>query len=68
MTQASFLGLSVPWLLLLSVGVLAIARFSRRLLARLGVYRWVWHPPLFDLALDVVLLYALVRLTQTLTS
>ena len=29
----------------------------RRLLARAGLYRLVWHPALFDLALFVVLLY-----------
>ncbi len=26
-----------------------------RLLAAAGAYRWVWHPPLFDLALFFVL-------------
>jgi hypothetical protein len=26
-----------------------------RILAAIGAYRWVWHPPLVDLALFVVL-------------
>lgn len=30
----------------------------RRLFDRLGVYRFVWHRPLFDLALYVILLGA----------
>ncbi|HVR48552.1 MAG TPA: DUF1656 domain-containing protein [Pseudorhodoferax sp.] len=68
MMQTSFLGLSLPWLLPLAAGALVLSRLSRRLLARTGVYRWVWHPALFDLALDVLLLYALVQLGQALTS
>jgi hypothetical protein len=31
----------------------------RRLLAATGVYRWVWHPPLVDLALFAVLWWSL---------
>lgn len=38
----------------------------RRLLARCGVYRLVWHRPLFDLALTVVLLGCVVHLAQPL--
>lgn len=68
MMQTSFLGLSLPWLLPLAAGALALSRLGRRLLARAGVYRWVWHPALFDLALDLLLLYALVQLSQALIS
>jgi hypothetical protein len=32
-------------------------------LERLGVYRYVWHPPLFNTALYVILLGALVTAT-----
>lgn len=35
----------------------------RYLLARLGVYRFVWHPPLFNAALYVILLSAFVSAT-----
>lgn len=38
----------------------------RRLLARLGFYRLVWHRPLFDLALYVVLLGVVVALARPL--
>lgn len=31
-------------------------------LRRLGFYRWVWHPPLFNLALYILVLGALFNL------
>jgi len=37
----------------------------RALLARLGVYRLVWHRNLFDLALYVVLVAAVVELVRS---
>ncbi len=36
----------------------------RRLLAGLGLYRLVWHRPLFDLALFVILLGGVVALSS----
>ena len=41
----------------LGVVTLGVAWALRRVLARVGLYRLVWHPALFDLALFVVLLY-----------
>ena len=35
----------------------------RYLLGRLGVYRYVWHPPLFNTALYIILLSAFVKVT-----
>ena len=35
----------------------------RWLLTRLGVYRFIWHPPLFNTALYVILLSAFVATT-----
>ena len=40
----------------------------RRALAGLGLYRRVWHRPLFDLALYVLLLGAVVAVAVPLTS
>jgi hypothetical protein len=40
----------------------------RRLLALTGFYRLVWHRPLFDLALYVVLLGGVVAVGQPLIS
>ncbi|WPB56397.1 DUF1656 domain-containing protein [Xylophilus sp. GOD-11R] len=62
--EASFYGLYLPWLMLLAGGALLASWVLRRLLATAGVYRWVWHPALFDIALYVLVLYLLVRLTE----
>lgn len=64
MIEVNLFGVQLPWLLLLAGGALACAWAMRRLLAILGAYRWVWHPALFDLALYVLVLYALTYLTR----
>ena len=64
--EASFYGLYVPWLMLLAGAALLALWGVRRLLAATGVYRWVWHPALFDMALYLLLLYGLSRLTAHL--
>ena len=56
-------GLYVPWLMALALLALVLNWGLRRMLAAVGVYRWVWHPALFDMALYLVLLYGLHRLT-----
>ncbi|SAI74622.1 component of multidrug efflux system [Bordetella ansorpii] len=55
--EFSFHGIYFPWLLVLGVIAWAVNWALRRVLARAGFYRLVWHPALFDLALFVVLLY-----------
>ncbi|WP_232628731.1 DUF1656 domain-containing protein [Methylobacterium sp. Leaf118] len=61
-------GVFVPslgaWMLI----AFALSLPLRRLLARAGVYRLVWHRPLFDLALYVVLLGAVVAVAVPLTA
>jgi len=61
-------GVFVPslaaWMLLAFLISLAV----RQALARIGFYRLVWHRPLFDLALYVVLLGAVVSVGQPLIS
>jgi hypothetical protein len=57
--EISLYGVYVPPLLLLALLSLAIARVLNRVLARLGVYRLVWHPALFDLSLFVIVLCSL---------
>ena len=64
--EASFYGLYLPWLMVLALGALLALWAVRRLLAAVGAYRWVWHPALFDMALYLLLLYALSRLTSHL--
>jgi len=63
MIEGNFFGVQLPWLLLLAGGALPCSWATRRLLAIVGAYRWVWHPALFDLALYVLVLYALVHFT-----
>jgi hypothetical protein len=58
--EISIYGIYVPWLLVLAIIALGVSWPVRRLLALAGVYRLVWHPALFDLALYVVLLYGVV--------
>lgn len=60
--EVSLYGIYVPPLLLLALLALVVSRLCRRLLARTGFYRWVWHPALFDVSLFVIVLGSLVYL------
>lgn len=62
--EVSLYGIYVPWLLLLSLLALAASRLVSHLLARIGFYRLVWHPALFDFALFVILLGAFTFLSS----
>ncbi|ANN77573.1 DUF1656 domain-containing protein [Bordetella flabilis] len=66
--EISLYGIYFPWLLVLAVLTLGLSWSVRRLLALTGVYRLVWHPALFDLALYVVLLYGMVCLSPLIFS
>ncbi|AUL47472.1 hypothetical protein BBB39_11465 [Bordetella trematum] len=55
--EFNFYGVYFPWLLVLALPALALGWLLRRVLARAGFYRLVWHPALFDAAVAVVLLY-----------
>jgi Protein of unknown function (DUF1656) len=59
-------GVFVPTLLLWVVLALAVAAGLRRVLRRCGFYSFVWHRPLFDLALLVVVLGVVVALANWL--
>ena len=61
-------GVFVPSLAVCMLLALLISLLLRRLLAWSGFYRLVWHRPLFDLALYVVLLGAVVSVAVPLTS
>lgn len=64
--EASFYGLYLPWIMVLALAALLVLWGVRRLLAATGAYRWVWHPALFDMALYLLLLYALSRASACL--
>lgn len=44
---------------------LALAFLAHRLLSILRVYRWIWHPVLFDTALFIVIWAGLVTLVPS---
>jgi hypothetical protein len=52
----SLSGVFTPALLLAAVIAYALNGLLRRALGHAGVYRYVWHRPLFNLALYVILL------------
>jgi hypothetical protein len=56
--EISLYGIYVPWLLLMALLALALSRALSYLLARVGFYRLVWHPALFDFAMFVIVLGA----------
>jgi hypothetical protein len=51
-------GVFVPILLAWGLIALLITAVLRRILARIGFYRLVWHRPLVDLSLLVIILAA----------
>jgi len=61
-------GLHVTALLVWLLFALLLAGLLRRVLERLGAYRFVWHRPLFDLALLVLLLGGVVALVRIWSS
>jgi hypothetical protein len=56
MHEVDVYGLFVSPLLAFGVVALPVAFLIRRLLDRLGFYRWVWHRALFDTALYLLVL------------
>jgi len=57
-------GVFIPALLAWAIVGFVASLFVRRLLARLGLYKYVWHRPLFDIALLVVLTGAVVLIAN----
>ena len=55
----NFFGMFFDVALITALLAFAALVVLRRLLATTGAYRWVWHPPLVDLALFAVLWLAL---------
>lgn len=59
-------GVYVPTLLLLLLGAYVVKSLLHSVLVRVGFYRFVWHPPLFNLALYLMVLGALFTLVPGL--
>lgn len=62
-SEFDLFGVFVPGLLCCGLAAFVLNSLLRRLLAWAGFYRLVWHRPLFDLAMFVCVLGALVGLT-----
>ena len=58
--ELDLFGVIVPSLLLWSVVAYVLARSVSKLVGRIGLYRHLWHPALFDFALYVSLVASLV--------
>ncbi|MHB0853174.1 DUF1656 domain-containing protein [Stutzerimonas nitrititolerans] len=61
-------GVYVPMLLVAMLAAYLVKSLLGTLLQRLGFYRWAWHPPLFNLALYVMVLGVLFNLCARLAS
>lgn len=59
-SEADVYGLLVAPLLLWIGAAMVVAAVVRRVLGWLGFYRFVWHRPLFDLALLVIVVGGVV--------
>jgi hypothetical protein len=66
--EIDLFGVLMPSLLLWLVIAYAIGALLRPLLERTGLYRYVWHRALFDLALYVCLLGGVVYISSGLLS
>ena len=66
--EIDLFGIFVPALLLWLIITYALGALLRPLLERSGLYRFVWHRALFDLALYVCLLGGVVYLSSGLLS
>jgi hypothetical protein len=60
----SLFGVFVPKILVLALVAYGLNLVLKRVLAGAGVYRLVWHPALFDLALFVLVLSGLAIAAQ----
>jgi len=62
--EINILGVFVPALLVCAAVAFGLKEMVCRVLLGLGAYRFVWHRPLFDSALFVLLLGGIVLVTH----
>ena len=66
--ELDLFGVIVPSLLLWSVLAYFLARIVSKVMGRIGLYRHVWHAALFDFALYVSIITALVFVSEEFLS
>ena len=60
--EIDLFGVYLPPILVYAAGTAVLWLLFRRLLSSAGFYRLVWHPPLFNAALFVLILAAIVAI------
>lgn len=60
--EFSLYGVLTPTLIVLAALACLVWMLLKKVLVRIGVYRYVWHPPLFEVAVYVLILGALFYL------
>ena len=68
MGELDIYGVFVPSLFIWMIAAFVLSLPVRRTLSWCGLYRLIWHRPLFDLALYIVLLGAVVATAARLFS
>lgn len=66
MEEIDLYGVFLPSLLVWMVFAFMILLLLRRVLTALGVYTYVWHRPLFDIALYVITVGVVIATARTL--
>lgn len=62
--EVAFGGILLPGLLVAALAAMVLTLALRRVLSRFRIYRFVWHPTLFTLALFVLILGGIVAATS----
>ncbi len=66
--ELDLFGVIVPSLVLWSVLAYFLARLASKVMGRIGLYRHVWHPALFDFAIYVSIVASLVFASKEFVS
>lgn len=66
MEEIDLYGVFIPSLLVWMVFAFVVLLLLRRVLTALGVYTYVWHRPLFDIALYVITVGIVIATARTL--
>lgn len=61
--EISIYGVFFPLIQVQGLIALIVFFLARKIMVRTGLYQWVWHPALFDIAFFCVLLYVVFKLT-----
>ena len=65
MPDFDLFGLRVSPLLICLIAAFAARLILSRVLSAAGVYRWIWHRPLFDLSLYITLVWVFFMMAGT---